>query len=207
MNARILILGRLPLHGCVGWTVLPTRAIRRQLARTLRQSGQFRGSLRPAQKVTSSAQNTSRALSTAPKQPDDSGEPIAGPSQPKVRLGPIRNWLANTKQGVEPGNEEELRESPYTLPNALTLARILACPVLGYTIVQEQFAWATGLLFACGVSDWVCLLIPSTTLSPFSSFLWPDDSLTHSWTAGSHDDGSRSPCLARYSIQPQTSSS
>lgn len=117
--------------------MLPTRAIRRQLAHTLRRSSHFRALLRPVQNVTSP---TTRTASTGPGQPQDSKEPVAGPSQPK---------------GVEPGKEEELHESPYTLPNALTLARILACPVLGYTIVQEQFAWATGLLFACGVSDWL----------------------------------------------------
>ncbi|WWC66177.1 uncharacterized protein I206_100078 [Kwoniella pini CBS 10737] len=49
----------------------------------------------------------------------------------------------------------ELHESPYTIPNALTLARILACPFLGYTIVEGDFAWATGILFASGVSDWL----------------------------------------------------
>ncbi|WVW82550.1 hypothetical protein I302_104561 [Kwoniella bestiolae CBS 10118] len=55
-----------------------------------------------------------------------------------------------------PASEEgELHESPYTLPNALTLARIIACPFLGYTIVQGDFAWATGILFASGVSDWL----------------------------------------------------
>ncbi|WVQ61959.1 uncharacterized protein L199_000092 [Kwoniella botswanensis] len=52
-------------------------------------------------------------------------------------------------------DEAELHESPYTLPNALTLARIIACPFLGYTIVQGDFAWATGILFASGVSDWL----------------------------------------------------
>ncbi|ORX33464.1 CDP-alcohol phosphatidyltransferase-domain-containing protein [Kockovaella imperatae] len=52
-------------------------------------------------------------------------------------------------------NEPELHESPYTLPNALTLARILACPWLGYEIIHEEYAWATGILFASGLSDWL----------------------------------------------------
>jgi len=50
---------------------------------------------------------------------------------------------------------EELSESPYTIPNALTVARIVACPFLGYYIVQGDYVVATSLLFACGVSDWV----------------------------------------------------
>nr|KIR84725.1 cardiolipin synthase [Cryptococcus tetragattii IND107] len=49
----------------------------------------------------------------------------------------------------------DLYESPYTIPNALTLARILACPVLGYMIVQGDYAWATGILFVSGVTDWL----------------------------------------------------
>ena len=52
----------------------------------------------------------------------------------------------------------ELHESPYTWPNALTVARIIACPFLGYTIVQGDFAWATGILAASGFSDWVSSL-------------------------------------------------
>lgn len=49
----------------------------------------------------------------------------------------------------------ELRESPYTIPNALTLARLAACPFLGYSIVKGDFAVATGVLVASGASDWV----------------------------------------------------
>jgi hypothetical protein len=67
-------------------------------------------------------------------------------------------------------DKEELSESPYTIPNALTLARIIACPFLGYQIVQGDYVLATSLLFACGVSDWVSL---SACLPD-----GPDDSLT-----------------------------
>ena len=56
----------------------------------------------------------------------------------------------------------DLHENIYTVPNALTLSRILACPLLGYYIVQSQFMPATILLFYAGVSDLVriflCLL-------------------------------------------------
>lgn len=47
------------------------------------------------------------------------------------------------------------RENIYTLPNALTLSRILACPFLGWFIVSDNFAVATGILVYAGVSDWV----------------------------------------------------
>lgn len=51
--------------------------------------------------------------------------------------------------------DPELHESPYTLPNALTLARIVACPFLGYAIVKGDFATATGILAVSGFTDWL----------------------------------------------------
>lgn len=48
-----------------------------------------------------------------------------------------------------------IRENIYTIPNALTLSRILACPFLAWSIVNGNFAVATGLLAYAGVSDWV----------------------------------------------------
>ncbi|GLB41648.1 putative CDP-alcohol phosphatidyltransferase class-I family protein [Lyophyllum shimeji] len=46
-----------------------------------------------------------------------------------------------------------MREDIYTLPNALTLSRILACPVLGWSIVQGDFHLATALLVYAGLTD------------------------------------------------------
>ncbi|KAL7419355.1 hypothetical protein Q5752_006193 [Cryptotrichosporon argae] len=54
-----------------------------------------------------------------------------------------------------PAQEPELHESPYTLPNALTIARICACPFLAYAIVQGQTELATGILVVGGLSDWL----------------------------------------------------
>lgn len=55
----------------------------------------------------------------------------------------------------EKKEETELHESPYTLPNALTVARIIACPFLGWAIVKGDFAAATGILAASGFTDWL----------------------------------------------------
>ena len=54
--------------------------------------------------------------------------------------------------------ERELRENIYTITNALTVSRILSCPVLGWAIVQGKFGLATGILVYAGVSDWVSLI-------------------------------------------------
>jgi hypothetical protein len=59
--------------------------------------------------------------------------------------------------------DSDLHESPYTVPNALTLGRIIACPFLGYHIVQGNLEWATGILFFGGISDWVRFLVASQT--------------------------------------------
>jgi len=44
-------------------------------------------------------------------------------------------------------------ENIYTLPNALTISRICACPILGWSILQGDFHLATGLLVYAGLTD------------------------------------------------------
>lgn len=61
-------------------------------------------------------------------------------------------------KGNVPEVDNEIRENIYTIPNALTVSRILACPILGWAIVQGKFGLATGILVYAGVSDWVCNL-------------------------------------------------
>ncbi|OJT11387.1 hypothetical protein TRAPUB_12082 [Trametes pubescens] len=48
-----------------------------------------------------------------------------------------------------------VRENIYTVPNLLTLSRIVACPVLGWAIVHDEFYLATGLLVYAGLTDLV----------------------------------------------------
>lgn len=48
------------------------------------------------------------------------------------------------------------RENIYTIPNALTISRICACPILGWSILQGDFHLATGLLVYAGLTDLVC---------------------------------------------------
>lgn len=49
-----------------------------------------------------------------------------------------------------------LKENIYTLPNLLTVSRIIACPILGWSIVEGQFHLATSLLLYAGLTDLVC---------------------------------------------------
>ncbi|KAL7008022.1 hypothetical protein EMMF5_002204 [Cystobasidiomycetes sp. EMM_F5] len=54
-----------------------------------------------------------------------------------------------------PVPKPEPRENIYTIPNLLTVSRIVACPFLGYAIVQGDFKMATGLLVYAGATDWI----------------------------------------------------
>jgi cardiolipin synthase len=56
----------------------------------------------------------------------------------------------------------ELRENIYTIPNFLTVSRIVACPFLGYFIVQGNFTAATALLVYAGTTDWASLFLLKT---------------------------------------------
>ncbi|XP_067682470.1 cardiolipin synthase (CMP-forming)-like [Haliotis asinina] len=44
-------------------------------------------------------------------------------------------------------------ENIYTIPNLLTVGRMLSAPFLGYMVMSENFQWALGLFAFAGVSD------------------------------------------------------
>lgn len=60
---------------------------------------------------------------------------------------------------TKPSVSEKLQtvgvERIWTIPNALTISRILSCPVLGYAILHDNFYVATGLLVYGGLTDLV----------------------------------------------------
>ncbi|EJD48158.1 hypothetical protein AURDEDRAFT_183519 [Auricularia subglabra TFB-10046 SS5] len=56
---------------------------------------------------------------------------------------------------ADPPRKRELRENIYTLPNLLTVSRIVACPVLGWAVLHGDFQLATGILVYAGATDWI----------------------------------------------------
>jgi len=94
----------------------------------------------------------------------------------------VKNKLSDEKLSPE---KPTVRENIYTIPNFLTLSRILACPVLGWSILHNDFHLATSLLVYAGLSDTVsrdqvcsCGLPMITS----STGTWPGGSIcTRSW--------------------------
>jgi hypothetical protein len=81
----------------------------------------------------------------------------------KTLLGPVIHQFSTQRYPQTPpdreGHKPTIRENIYTLPNILTVSRILACPVLGWSILEGNFHFATTLLVYAGLTDLVCLCI------------------------------------------------
>lgn len=80
-------------------------------------------------------------------------------ANPSDKISIDRSTSKQARQGVPLESEDTpapvLRENIYTIPNLLTVSRIVSCPFLGYFIVNGNFVAATSLLFYAGVSDLV----------------------------------------------------
>jgi cardiolipin synthase len=44
-------------------------------------------------------------------------------------------------------------ENIYTIPNILTVSRLIATPAIGYLVLHDQHAWAVGLFAYAGITD------------------------------------------------------
>ncbi|EFI27343.1 phosphatidyl synthase [Coprinopsis cinerea okayama7 len=65
---------------------------------------------------------------------------------------------ANSSTPTEPEPETSkpsIRENIYTIPNILTVSRIISCPILGWSILEGNYQVATGLLVYAGLTDLV----------------------------------------------------
>ncbi|CAE6394082.1 unnamed protein product [Rhizoctonia solani] len=72
---------------------------------------------------------------------------------PQIPTPPTPPTSKNKETAHE--NKPTVHENIYTIPNALTVSRIFACPVLGWAILEGRYGLATGLLFYAGITDWV----------------------------------------------------
>lgn len=92
-------------------------------------------------------------LTKAYSTPATSAQQDPPATQVKIPL-PSASSSAQSPETTKP--KLEVRENIYTIPNLLTLSRIVACPFLGYCIVNGNFVAATSLLVYAGATDWVC---------------------------------------------------
>lgn len=75
--------------------------------------------------------------------------------QPTPRTDHDRDPEDGTNPRVSERFQTVKTEKIWTIPNALTVSRILSCPVLGYAILHDNFYVATGLLVYAGLTDLV----------------------------------------------------
>ncbi|GAB1518334.1 hypothetical protein RhiTH_001393 [Rhizoctonia solani] len=68
---------------------------------------------------------------------------------------PTHSQLPTPKDGGTKEDKPTIHENIYTIPNALTVSRIIACPVLGWAILEGKYGFATGLLLYAGITDWI----------------------------------------------------
>jgi hypothetical protein len=80
--------------------------------------------------------------------------------------GPLPSSSTSLQPAKNPRIASTIRENIYTIPNALTISRILACPVLGWAIVKGDFVLATSLLAYAGITDWVSRIYHTVKSSP-----------------------------------------
>ncbi|TEB36597.1 hypothetical protein FA13DRAFT_1705905 [Coprinellus micaceus] len=105
------------------------------------------------------------------------------------RRGPPPEPVPQRKEGSEDlegssvVNKPALRENIYTIPNILTVSRIVACPALGWAILGGNYHLATGLLVYAGLTD---LCHPCHLHNPWVSFgLKIDGHLARKYNMGS----------------------
>lgn len=75
-------------------------------------------------------------------------------SRPHARLAQAPPYIpCGTRSITTPARRKELREPIYTIPNMLTVSRMIATPGIGYLILHNHHVAAVSLLFVAGLTD------------------------------------------------------
>ncbi len=53
--------------------------------------------------------------------------------------------------------KKDQTENILTVPNVLTVGRMVMCPFLGYLVIQNDYSMAFNLFVVAGITDLVCL--------------------------------------------------
>lgn len=81
------------------------------------------------------------------------------------KSGPTGYFLASSKQiksycsgDVPSRKSSDQVENILTIPNILTVSRMVMCPVLGYLVIKHDYSTALGLFVIAGITDLVFLI-------------------------------------------------
>ncbi|KAI9183329.1 hypothetical protein H9P43_004246 [Blastocladiella emersonii ATCC 22665] len=78
--------------------------------------------------------------------------PLASPPADPTSATPSRRGSVSASASSL-GKLDIVHENIYTIPNAMSFARLLSTPALGYLIVQGKYDWALGLFAVSAVTD------------------------------------------------------
>ena len=165
VGERSMNTARYPLRLESGRCTLLVSAVRRKLNRTIymfRLCTRFRHSCFSHSNCSSllkhaplSARVPPRARNPFPLTPGSSPIRLFHHSQIAYNGAKPPSSSNSPSSQDSPKKPSALRENIYTIPNLLTVSRIIACPVLGLAIVNDNFYAATGLLVYAGLTDLV----------------------------------------------------
>lgn len=82
-------------------------------------------------------------------------------SPPKHVFGDSKSIQVYSTDNTPETKSKDQTENILTVPNILTVGRMLMCPVLGYLVIHNDYPTAFGLFIAAGITDLVCDLIIS----------------------------------------------
>lgn len=115
----------------------------------------------------------SSTLHTTPPFPTSPDGKVSGASENHSKDARADAWeslLDNDDKKSNIASIPTKRENIFTVPNLLSLSRILATPYISHLVLSEQFSLALGLFFAAGVTDVLDGQIARTWPSQRSAF-------------------------------------
>ncbi|KAI9563199.1 hypothetical protein GHT06_010657 [Daphnia sinensis] len=88
----------------------------------------------------------------------------------------VKSFKLYSTQNLPGKNIKDQTENILTVPNFLTVGRMIMCPILGYLVIQNDYPTAFGLFVIAGITDlldgWIARTFPSQA-SLAGSFLDP----------------------------------
>lgn len=139
---------------------------------TIKQQNQFKGIFFNNQKISCfnsknnlcnryyssnppSSQNTTSNTTTSSSEP-----PTTNETKKLTKIAKATEQLTKAKNAIRDAKSKlkstvPSHENIYTLPNFLTVTRLISAPIIGYLVVHQQLGWALSLFAYSCVTDFV----------------------------------------------------